>query len=312
MKKNIFKMAVVGLSIMVVGAGCGRLRDLLNPQIQQHNSDSNEFKSTLDQVDDNINTALKDIPGFGKMDGSDVIYSSPLCGVTIDSSELADQILYFNFDGVTPCFSPSVTRSGQIKVELIAGNNWGEQGAVLRETFIDFRVTRLSDNKFIEFDGVKTLENINGHNWWLFLTGAESFAYRERALDMQVSFSNNQQAVWNSARTTEWSYTPSQTKITFTASGDTSFNGFSNVDSWGVNRYAQDFVTYYNSAIVSDTYCGLWRFNSGELVHEVDGNLYTLTLGVNQQGNASTQDCAYGFKVSWEVNGEQNSQVFSY
>jgi len=94
--------------------------------------------------------------------------------------------------------------------------------------------------------------------------------------------------------------------------GDTSLNGIATVDSWGTNRYGQPFVTYYNQELVSNTYCGLWRPNSGELVHEVDGDTYTLTLGVDQNGNAATGNCAYGFEVSWDINGTANSQVFSY
>jgi len=312
MNISLSRAIIIGCAAFIVIVGCGKLRDLLNSDIQQFNQDSNEYKSTLDQTDDDINNALRDIPGFGKTDETVQFTSSPLCGVTIDSSEIADHILYFNFDGVTPCFSPSRTRSGQIKVELIEGNNWAEMGAVIEETFVDFKVTRLFDNKFIKFNGVKTLENMNGHNWWTFLTGAETFAHRERAMNIDVEFNNNQQAVWNSARVTEVGYVPSENKITFTATGDTSINGYTTVDSWGVNRFAQAFTTYYNEDIESDTYCGLWRFNNGEIVHEVNGNSYTLTLGVNQQGNPATTACGYGFKVSWEVDGEQQSQVFSY
>lgn len=312
MKISFWKALALSVIVLTFLGSCGKLRDILNPQVEQFNDDSNEYKAVLDKVDEDINEALKDMPGFGKMEETASLSSSPLCGVTIDSSELENQILYFNFDGVTPCFSPSRTRSGQIKVELIAGNNWAEMGAVIRQTFIDFRVTRLSDNEFIEFNGEKTLENMNGHNWFLFLTGAETYAHRERALNMDVRFSGNQQAVWNSARVTEWSYDPSNVNLTFTSTGDTTINGFGTTDSWGVNRYAQEFTTYYNEDIVSNTYCGLWRPIGGELVHQVNGNSYTLTFGVNQQGNASSEACAYGFKVAWEVDGDQNSQVFSY
>ncbi|MBP6532648.1 MAG: hypothetical protein KA285_05155, partial [Bacteroidia bacterium] len=64
--------------------------------------------------------------------------------------------------------------------------------------------------------------------------------------------------------------------------------------------------------VVSNTYCGLWRFNSGELVHAVDGNTFTLTLGVDQSGNPTPYACAYGYKVGWNVNGTANSVILSY
>lgn len=319
MKTGFLKVSVaivVATSLMV---GCGALKKLLDAKIEQHNQDSNTYKAELDQADNDINDALADIDGFGKTDYHDEIFSSPLCGVTIDCTDVNQGVLYFNFDGTTPCFSPSRTRSGQIKVELINGNTWAEAGAVLRQTFIDFKVTHLQSGRAIEFDGVKTLKNVDGHDWWQFLLGQTTFAYESRSTNMTVTFDNGATADWNHARTVTWSYHPANTvpgipyaHIGFAASGDTTLNSTSGVDSWGTNRYGSDFVTYYNQPLLSNTYCGLWRFNSGELVHEVDGDDYTLTLGVDQNGNASTGTCAYGFMVSWNVGNNSNSQVFSY
>ena len=319
MNKSVLKVAAAVMLSASVLAGCGLLKNLLDSKIEQHNQDSNTYKSELDQVDNDINDALADIDGFGKTDYHDEIFSSPLCGVTIDCTDVAQGILYFNFDGTTPCFSPSRTRAGQIKVELINGNAWADAGAVIKQTFTDFRVTHLASGRSIEFDGHKTLKNLDGHDWWQFLLGQTTFAYESRSTDMMVSFDNGATANWNHARTITWSYHPANTvpgipyaHIGFEASGDTSLNGTSGIDSWGTNRFGSDFITYYNQPLLSNTYCGLWRFNSGELVHEVDGDDYTLTLGVDQNGNAATGTCAYGFEVSWNVGNNSNSQVFSY
>ena len=284
----------------------------LNSNVNQHNTDANNAKGGLDQTDSEINKALGDIPSFGKTEGAEGILSSPLCGCTIDSSQIAQKILYFNFDGTTPCFSPSSIRSGQIKVELVSGNNWSQQGAILKETFINYKITRLFDNRSIQFNGVKNLTNINGNNWFNFVLGISNLKYKERMFNMAVSFDNSQSATWNSARITEWSYVPSTTQINFTASGDTTINGFSNVDNWGVNRFGDNFTTYYNAPVVSNTYCGLWRFNAGELVHNLPQGEFTLTLGVDQSGNPTPYTCAYGYKVAWDVNGNANSIVLSY
>jgi hypothetical protein len=319
MKLSFTKAMIYGCTMLVVLIACGKLGNLLNSEMTQFNADSNELKGELDQADTDINDALKDMPGFGKTGSGQSLTSSALCGVIIDTSDIDQNILYFNFDGTTPCFSPSRTRSGQIKVELISGSNWANAGAVLRETFIDYKITRLSDNKSITFNGEKTLTNLNGNDWLGFFLSYSTLKYAERALDIDVTFDNNQTAVWNSARITEWSYVQANSTpgiqipfIKFEAVGDTSLNGIATVDSWGTNRYGQPFVTYYNQELVSNTYCGLWRPNSGELVHEVDGDTYTLTLGVDQNGNAATGNCAYGFEVSWDINGTANSQVFSY
>ncbi len=284
----------------------------LDSQVKQHNDDSNNYNSESDQADDDINNAVQNVTGFGKFAG---IQSSPLCGCTIDSSQLAQKTLFFNFDGITPCFSPSRTRSGQIKVELTTGNLWSDVGSVLTLTYTDFKITRLSDNKFIMFNGNKTLKNINGNNWLGFLLGTDTLKYQSRAFNVHVDFTGGAQATWNAAHTTQWVYKPSGIsgpQIDFSAIGDTSFNGFNNISGWGVNRYGQSFTTYYTGAWNSNTYCGLWRPVSGELIHNVNSANYTFTLGVNQSGSPSTLDCAYGFKVSWLYNGTPVSVVLSY
>ncbi len=168
----------------------------LNEEFKQFNDDSNFYKGESDQADNDINNAIRDIPTFGR--GAS-IQSSPLCGVTIDSSQIAQKILFFNFDGVTPCFSPSRTRDGQIKVQLTSGNYWSDVNAVLTITYINFKVTRLYDNKSITFNGVKTLKNINGNDWLGFLSSTSTLKYQERALNIQVLFSSGATAIWNSA-----------------------------------------------------------------------------------------------------------------
>src|SRR6185436_13706141 len=222
----------------------------LDSETQQFNTDANNYKSESDQAANDINNSISSYPTFGR---GTAILSSPMCGASVDTTYLTSQkMLIFNFDGVTPCFSPSRTRAGQIKVQLIAGNHWSEVGAVLKETYINFKITRLSDNQFIMFNGEKTLKNINGNNWLGLLLGTSTLKYQSRAFNVAVTFNNNLSATWNTAHVTEWSYTPSAASpysskeafITFTAIGDTTLNGFNNVCAWGINRFGQNFTTY--------------------------------------------------------------------
>ncbi|HNS11058.1 MAG TPA: hypothetical protein PKM97_00485 [Bacteroidia bacterium] len=312
----------IALGLVVLFTSCKKEKNdpvQLDSKVSQFNSDANYYKSESDQVDNDINNSLSEIPAFGRVSSAASILSSPLCGVTIDSSQIANKILYYNFDGVTPCFSPSRTRSGQIKVELTGGNSWSDAGSELTLTYINFKVTRLSNNKSIMFNGVKTLKNINGNDWLGFFASNATLKYQARALNLAVVFDNNLSATWNGARITEWSFVQSSTNpnipyshIVFTSRGDTTLNGQSNVDSWGVNRFGDAFTTHYNSPLNSNTYCGLWRFTSGELVHNVNANNFTLTLGVDPGGNPTPYTCAYGYKVSWFVNGNSNELVLSY
>jgi hypothetical protein len=294
----------------------------LDAQVQQHNNDANTYKSESDQMDDEINNYISQNTTFGARygEGGGHPLINSLCGVTIDSSEVANKILYFNFDGITPCLSPSRTRGGQIKVQLKSGNKWADIGAVLTITYNNFKITRLKDNKSIMFNGVKTLQNINGNDWFKFLTSGFILKYKERALNIAVSFDNGLSATWNSARITEWTFKNKTAvsgipydHINFKATGDTTVGGFSTVDSWGVNRFGKSFTTYYNSSVISNTYCGFWRFTGGELVHNINSNNYVVTLGVDQNGNPTPYVCAYGYRVTWKgANGNSVTRVCSY
>jgi hypothetical protein len=289
----------------------------LDEETKQFNEDANEIKSESDNVDNDINSSINNTSIGGRTSAS---YSSELCGVTIDSSQIANKILFYNFDGSTPCFSPSRTRGGQIKVELINGNSWKDVGAVLKLTYINFKIIKLSNNKSIQFNGVKTLKNVNGINWFTFLTSASNFKFQSRALNVNVTFENGDQAIWNSARITTWDYIAANVTpgipygyVKFTSNGDTIRNGISNIDSWGTNRNGQVFQTYYQSPWVSNSYCGFWRPVSGNLSHQVGIYNLGLQLGVNQNGDPSTLTCAYGYKVSWTpLGGTAQTLINSY
>lgn len=306
------------LSIFFFFSNCkSKSKELqLDEKIKQFNDDAGSYKAELDQADNDINSVF-DNTSLGKKGGG--WQGSPLCGVTIDTTQIKSKTITLNFDGVTPCFSPSRTRSGQIKIQLTKGNRWGDVGSELTETFINYKVTRLYDSKSIELNGVKTFTNVNGNDWIGFLLGIKVLKYKERALGIAVKYSNNLSATWNSTRNIEWKFigktvNPSipYDHIQFTGHGDTAVQSFSNVDSWGINRYGKNFITYYNQSLVSNNYCGLGRFTSGEFVHNVDNANFIFTLGLDQSGKPTPYACAYGFKVTWSANGSNGSVILSY
>ena len=312
---NFSRLAIVILMAFIISS-CTKDEDetvTLNKQIEQFNDDSNFIKSESDQIDSDVNDAIREIPAFGR--GANV-QSSALCGATIDSSQLAQKIIFINFDGITPCFSPSRTRDGQIKVQLTSGNFWSDINSVLTITYINFKVTRLFDNKSITLNGVKTLTNINGNNWLGFFLSTSTLKYKSASLNISVLFDDGSTTMWNANRTTEWAYDAAGAggiaQIDFSSNGDTTLNGYSNVDSWGINRFGDPFTSYYSTPWLSNTYCGLFRPVSGQLTHNVVNSNFTITLGVDQNGNPASGLCAYGFKVDWTFNGNSYNSIFSY
>ncbi|MFC2176374.1 hypothetical protein ACFLR1_05335 [Bacteroidota bacterium] len=313
MNLSIPKALVLGFSAIILFSGCAKILEQLDAQIGQHSTDSNIHKSELDQIDKDISETFNELEGAGKTNDNNQSFSSSPCGVTVDKSKLDQKIIVFTFDGKTSCFTPSRIRSGKIIVELVSGNRWQDAGAVLKQTFVNFKITRLSDDRKIEFNGIKTLENVNGHKWFQFFAGTTEFLYKSRANEMKITLDDSQNATWSHARKVSWSFVNGSTPyVEFSAQGDTTINGYDNVDSWGVNRYGKNFTTFYTQPLTSNTNCGLWRFKSGQLIHAVDKKKYTLTLGVDENGAPSNASCPYGYEVTWEVGNKIESKVFSY
>ena len=278
--------------------------------------DNNDLKSESDQTNSDVNDA---IGNFSSLSGGRIAVTTArktICGCSIDSAQLGSKVLVLNFDGVTPCGSPSRTRGGSIRIELIEGNRWSDAGARLKISHQNYKVTRLRDGKSWTFNGDKFLRNVNGTNWIGFLAATDSLLYRERSSRMSITFNTGASTNYSIARITSWKMTKKPgiaDYIQFSAMGDTILNGQAGTDTWGTNRFGKAFTNHYSRRLVSNTYCQVWRPVDGEIVHRSEGNTLTVTMGVNEQGNADTRDCAYGWKMKWLLSGGQSGEkIFSY
>jgi hypothetical protein len=295
--------------LVLLLASCGKLRDNninADPNAKQHHEDVSNSKTESDNLNTDINNLMRELSGFGKREQTDAI---SMCGATIDSSQqfATTPTVYINFDGTTVCGSPARKRSGQVKVELIQGNRWTDQGAVLRVTHIDYRVTFVTiNNHYLTFNGTKYLTNVDGINWYMYyLTGSLTARFRERSDDMLVTFENGQTAAWNSARLSTWQIS-NYTTITATVNGDTTING-KTIDSWGVTRFGTNFITEMIQPWKSGTACGWWKPTEGKYTSVTDNFTVTATFGVNSNGNPVSSGCAYGFKLNWTITSPNAS-----
>src|SRR6188768_1626463 len=107
MKKNFRLVFASMLLIAGIVNGCKKDDDdaaVLDEETKQLNDDSNTLKSESDQADNDINSTLQDIPTFGRVAGVQAI---PVCGLTVDSSQIAQKIIYLNFDSTVSCLVPA-------------------------------------------------------------------------------------------------------------------------------------------------------------------------------------------------------------
>jgi len=282
---------------------------------------------TLTQVEDNsdarnesdqANTDVTDALGnYISINGRVAVTNAKkiICGCSIDS--VGAKAIRLAYDGVTPCGSPSRTRSGTITFELIGGNQWKFAGSKVKITLTNYKVTRLSNNKSWTFNGVKYLTNVRGQlNWLAYAAGTDSLLYKERANGMVITLNSGKTITQNIVRQTSIiikKYANRVDVVQFSAFGDTTIGSVINVDSWGSNQFGNSFTNSYISKFISDSYCEFWRPKSGTIQHVANGNSVTIAYGVNESGGPDTRDCAYGWKLNWLTSGgAQGEKIFSY
>ncbi|MDB5284714.1 MAG: hypothetical protein JWO06_3789 [Bacteroidota bacterium] len=297
---------MVCLSIVVFSACSKKKTTTVDPNAKQHNQDVSDTKSESDNVNTDVNNAISGMTAFGKNGSTNTAIS--ICGAMIDSSQAQAAIptIIITFDGTTTCPNPSRIRSGQIKVELIAGTHWTDAGAQLRVTHTNYKVTFPTlGSHYLTFNGTKYLTNVNGINWISLYIGTSTASIRERSYDMQVTFDNGQIETWKTARLSTWGI-KNFSEIYATVNGDTTING-KTIDSWGTTRFGTTFTTEMVQPWYSSTACGWWAPTSGKYTSTTDNFSVTATLGVNSNGGQVSSGCAYGFKLDWNLAANSSS-----
>lgn len=310
MKSNFWKILAIA-AIGIIMNSCKKNSnnwDTIDSNVQQHNEDSDNLKNESDNVNTEINEIIRNVSGFKKT----ITTGISVCGATIDSSQVssATPTLLVNFDGTTTCANPSRIRSGTIKIELINGQHWEDAGAILRVTHINYKVKFVNlNNHFVTFNGVKYLTNVDGINWYnYFLQGQVTAKIKERMSNMAVTFDNGYAATWNMARITDWKLTAATNIISVKVNADTTING-KLIDSWGTNRFGNDFTTEMQQAWEANSLCGWWKPTKGIYFHTTPNFTLKGTFGVDQNGNQQSAGCAYGLKAEWTITATNRSGV---
>ncbi len=310
------KLSHLGLALLVAGtswlSACKKKEDATpaapTEQVQQ-SQDNSDVRDEGDQLNSDVDEALKN---YDDIRGGRVA-ANQVCGCQISRS---GRVVTLTFDGTTPCGSPSRTRGGVVTVELVRGQRWSEQNAQLKITMQDYTVTRLNTDpakvRSVKLNGTKYLTNVRGHNWLAVVTGADSVEQLETGRNLRAEFRNGATATYNMRRRVTWRIRPrsgAANTIYYRAQGDTAIGQDQGVDTWGTNRNGQSFVGILSPAWSSNTFCGLWRPTAGTNTYKAGGNMLTFQAGVNEQGNTDSRECAFGYKVSWTLQGGQSGTL---
>lgn len=303
--KNLILLALVMIAALAFTFTSCKKDDLnngtANPEsLKQLSADENNIENIM-------NDAVSDISSIMSNNGG--LYKSTAflpCNATVDSvSILNDTItLYVTYDGLN-C-NNTRNRTGKIEIKAKVGTHWEDAGATVIYKYIDFTVTRVSNNSSVTLNGTKTFVNVNGGHRWQVGTAIESYVERISG-SMQASFDNGTSRTWNVARQLTYTGTPGQ--INLSVDGFGTAGNYQNLVVWGSNRQGEDFYTQISQQVVCRQVCNGDPV-SGIKIHQIpsDNKSATITFGYNDNNEPVTGDeCPTRYRVDWQKNNQSGT-----
>lgn len=302
--KITFAVALLGLTV----SSCKKSESDATPddftEQSTGSSDNSEFNTSINSIIDDANTAIS-----GTYMAGGRTEATTICGATV-VTDSASRIVTITYDGTSACNNAKRTRSGTVVVSLPANTKWKDAGAELTVTLTNFKSTRISDGKSITLNGTKTITNVNGGLVKLLSSGSNTVVHKIKGT-FTIKFDDGSTRAWQIARKRTISVANNVTSISI--EGDTTVLGYSNLESWGVNRYGKTFYTSINTPIVLSSTCD-YDAVSGVVVHKGLTREITATYGVDAAGNSVTgTNCPYGFKIEWvNLRNQSKTSIIQY
>lgn len=308
MEKRFIKTSILLAGLALASVACTKNKIDQTPDDSQEqittSSDESEVNSALDKIVEDANTLLSGSSmAGGRSDGL-------ICGATIDSTLKSQGIFKLLFDGNTACIYGRRFRSGSITIKLSGAEKWSDAGAVLSITLENYKVTRISDNKSLTFNGTKSITNVNGGLVRKLSDGGASVVHKVRG-NLSITFDDGTQRAWQVAR--KRTIKLASSVYTVAIEGDTTILGQSNIDVWGLNRKGNSFYGAISEPIVLSSACE-YHAISGAKQHKRLTREISVVFGVDASGKKVTApECPYGFSVTWtNIKGNTRTEIVAY
>lgn len=296
-------MAIGFFSFVITSCDKDKLdKDFDSSSMQQLVQDEVNMESTSNDALDDANEVLSK---GGSLKATDALP----CNCVIDSVLSGDTMTYtLTFNG-NNC-NNTKSKTGQIKIKRVVTAAWSAAGTTVSLQFINYKVTKLSNQKWTMLNGTKTWTNLSGGLIKNLGSGTTTSVVHTITGSLQASFSDTTTRTWNVARkkTFTGSY-PNALILSIEGTGNA--NGYNNLATWGTNRHNEAFYTQINQAIVLKQSCN-WDPTSGIKVHQVpaDNKTATATFGFDANNQLITNgDCPEKYKVEW-VRGNLSGSTF--
>lgn len=302
--QNLFRITfLLVLLTVILMPGCRKDND--KPANTDNLKSTSRDEINLNAADEMANNDANKI--LGGNGGKSLLWVP--CNATLDSSfVIADTITYIvTYDGLN-C-EGTYNRQGVVEVHKSINGHWSDAGAVVYIKCINFKVTRMADSRWAIVNGTKRYENISGGKLSQLGSGLSSVTHKVTG-KLNASFDDGTVRDWNVAR--QKVYTGTYGNLYLSVTGLGSADGFTGLESWGVNRHGDNYYRSITTAVVLKEACS-WDPVSGGGVITIPAESITANLTFGYDANEQTVDpngssCATHFRVDW-IKGD-NSGTF--
>ncbi len=322
-KKIVYSFALVTFSAALTFTSCKKKEDpkpeepaAVQTPDGQNGTDNREVQSENDAATSEINDVISNTPRVGGKSES-TQGTTGICGFDVDSVKILKDTILFKYNGVT---CNNRTRTGTIRLSWQHGIKWKNVGAVIKIEYINFKITRASDQRSMMLNGTQNLTNVSGGNWIdLVLTANYSLINTITGTNLNVKFEDGKTAIYNINRKITYTYPGAAFPngiLTVKAEGIGTSGTLTNLENYGTARNGDVFTSQVTTPIVWNTTCGGAVLQGAVTVNDVTQNASLKFLyGVDVNGNPQTvgpNACPYGWKIEWTANSSSYSKVFGY
>lgn len=296
MKKIIISIVSVATIAALTFTSCKKKSDEVPPSTASdqvaHSSDENMFSDAANEILTSVNDGLN-------QKNAARIEAAPADSVANATVTLTNDTLYIHFNGTNA--EGTRTRTGKVKVYLLTSDRWFTKGAKWKIDFLSgITITRKVDGKSVKLTGSKTITNVTGGNFKSLTsaTGQDSVTHKIEG-NVGLLFDNETNSRnWSVFRTRTIKKDGTAYKVIFTGFGTDGAN--SNVAESGTNRFGTAFTTTIDKPLVIQFCNNRYKFVSGVITHRKMAKDFTLTYGVDINGNVVTSNpCS---SVAYKIN----------
>jgi hypothetical protein len=288
-KTTFLLFAVAGMLL----SGC-RKDD--NPAKTDNLKATSQDEVTLKAADEMATNDVNKILGGS---GTKAMLWAP-CNATLDSTfVIADTVTYIiTYNGLN-C-EGNYSRTGTVEAHKSINSHWSDAGAAVYIKYVNMKITRVSDGRWATVNGTKRFSNESGGTLAQLGSGLTSVTHKVGG-SLTATFDDNTTRAWNVARMKVYTGTLGNLIVNMTGLG--SADGYTGLESWGVNRHGDNYYNSVTSAVVFKETCNWEPISGGGIISIPDEDISaTITFGYDSNStlvDMNGSSCATHYRVDW-------------